>query len=80
MSKNNKLSPTQLILSQACEGSIVTTRELLKTLSLTDLAAMREGDLTIEDLKEIVSDIASQKEVASQTERLAEDGDNDHLL
>ncbi len=78
INENNKLSPTQLILSQACEGSIVTTRELVKTLSLSDLAALREGDLTVDDLKEIVLDIASQKEATSQAKQLTED--DDHLL
>lgn len=77
MTKNNKLSPIQILLSQACEGSLVTTRELVKTLSLSDLAALREGELTVDDLKEIVADIASQKEVTSHTDRQTEE-DDDH--
>ena len=75
MNKNNELSHAQIILYHACEGSVVTTRELVKTPSLSDFAALREGYLTVDDLKEFVLDIASQKEVTSQDEQLTVNDD-----
>ena len=56
--EENTLSPLQLTLREACDGTSVSTRELLKELSSVDLAAIREGELTIDDLKEIVLDLA----------------------
>lgn len=63
---NTSKNPLQKILEKACKGTAVTTRELITALSAYDLAAIREGEITAEDLKTIVSDIADDKENADR--------------
>ena len=79
-SKNNKLSPLQLALRQACAGTTITTRELIKELSFSDLADLREGELTVDDLREIVLDLASAKDDSFLSDIVVEDDGNPEVL
>ena len=56
------LRPLQIMLRQACAGTSVSTRELVKELTFSDLANLREGEMTVDNLKEIVSDLAAGKD------------------
>ena len=58
---NDGTSPLHKILSEACKGFDIETRELLKALTHDDLASIKEGELTAEDLREIARDIADSK-------------------
>lgn len=51
----------QSLLSIACEGTSVTVRELIKVLSIEEITMIKSGDLTLDDLKEIVCDIADSQ-------------------
>lgn len=52
----------QTILETACKGTSVTTRELLKELTTDDLADIRNGDMTFEDIVSLVMDLADNKD------------------
>ena len=55
----------QWALKCACEGTDVTTRELLKTLAWDDIARIKEGEITVEDLRLTVMELADSKEKAA---------------
>ncbi len=63
-SENNKQSLLQRILEKACKGTSVTTRELFVELTQDDLASVKNGELTAEDLRLLVLDLADSKENA----------------
>ena len=52
----------QSFLIAACEGTSVTTRELVKELSLEDIALIKSGDISLDEIKEIVLDLADAKD------------------
>ena len=58
---NDDSSPLHETLSKACKGFDIETRELLKALTHDDLASIKEGELTADDLREIARDIADSK-------------------
>ena len=58
---NDNSSPLHKTLSEACKGFDIETRELLKALTHDDLASIKEGELTADDLREIARDIADSK-------------------
>lgn len=63
MSKENSAKNIlQKTLTEACQGTSVTTRELIAELSKYDLTAIREGEMTADDLKPLVLDIADGKD------------------
>ena len=55
----------QKTLEQACQGTSVTTKELIAELTKYDLEAIREGEMTADDLKPLVFDIADGKDNAN---------------
>ena len=58
---NNDSSPLHETLLLACKGFDIETRELLKALTHDDLVSIKEGELTVDDLREIARDIADSK-------------------
>ena len=67
-------NPLQEILKQACADTIVSTKELIKELSRDDLINIREGEMTVDDLRQIVLDLIESKTIkdASQNNIHAE--------
>ena len=66
--KEDTTNPTavfQSVLKSACEGTRVTTRELLKTLAWEDIARIKEGEITVEDLRLTVLELEDSKDKAS---------------
>lgn len=57
-------SVLQTTLEAACKGTSVTTRELIKELTIDDIADIKSGDLTTADLVNIVLDMADDKDNA----------------
>ncbi len=57
-----KTSVLQTILETACKGTSVTTRELLKELTIDDLADIRNGDMTTDDIVSLVLELADNKD------------------
>jgi hypothetical protein len=57
-----KTSVLQTILKTACKGTSVTTRELLKELTTDDLADIRNGDMTTDDIVSLVLELADNKD------------------
>ncbi len=53
------------LIGKACKGTTVTTKELLRELVDNGYQNFKELDLTLEDLKMIVSDIADSKEISA---------------
>ena len=60
-------SPLQKILAKACAGTIVTTKELVKELSREDFVNIKEGEMTVDDLRQIVLDLVESKAVGTQS-------------
>ncbi len=80
ISESDKLSPLQIMLKQACADTSVTTRELVKELSFSDLTDLREGELTVDDLREIVLDLASGKDDSIRFKIAAGDEGNFEMI
>ena len=59
---NTHVTLLHQVLSLACEGSCVTFRELFTTLSQEEIQAIKAGEIGIDDLKEIVNDLADSKQ------------------
>lgn len=59
-SMNNKIkaSALQIVLETACKGTSVTPRDLVKELSIDDLADIKNGDMTATDLVNLVTELA----------------------
>ena len=57
-----QISEFQLLLLAACEGTSVTTRELIKELSSEEVTLIKSGDITLNEIKEIVLDLADSKD------------------
>ena len=57
-----QISEFQLLLLAACDGTSVTTRELVKEFSLEEIALIKSGDITLDEIKEIVLDLADSKD------------------
>lgn len=53
------------LLEIACKGTTVSTKELLRELVNYGYQNFKDLDLTLEDLKMIVSDIADSKEISA---------------
>lgn len=53
------------LIGKACKGTTVSTKELLRELVYIGYKNFKELDLTLEDLKIIVSDIADSKEISA---------------
>lgn len=53
------------MLENACKGTLVTPKELSQELVTGGYKALKEINLSLEDLKAIVSDIADTKEIAA---------------
>ena len=66
---NDDSSPLHKTLSEACKGFDIETRELLKALTHDDLASIKEGELTADDLREIARDIADSKNDFDNSDR-----------
>ena len=52
----------QSLLLLACEGTSVTTRELIKALSIEEITLLKCGDISLDEIKEIVHDLADSKD------------------
>ena len=52
----------QAILETSCKGTSVTTRELIKELTIDDLADIKNGDMTATDLTNLVVELADYKD------------------
>lgn len=63
---NTQIKPSLLhtTLKSACKGTSVTTRELLKELTSEDLVEIKTGEMTVDDLKNVVLDLADNKDNA----------------
>lgn len=61
---NNVNKRFQKMLEKACKGTLVEPKELSQELVTGSYKALREIDLSLEDLKAIVSDIEDTKEIA----------------
>ena len=48
----------QKLLQTACKGTSVTTRDLAKELTLNDIASIKAGEIGLDYIREIVSDLA----------------------
>ena len=79
-SESHELSQLQIMLKQACAGTSVSTRELVKELSFSNLTDLREGELTVDDLREIVLDLASGKDDSILFEIAPGDDGNPEML
>ena len=60
---DNNQNPLQDILKKACADTIVSTKELVKELSRDDLVNIREGEMTVGDLRQIVLDLVESKAI-----------------
>lgn len=56
-----QINEFQSLLLAACEGTSVTTRELVKELSSEEITLIKSGDITLDEIKEIVLDLADSK-------------------
>ena len=52
----------QSLLLAACKGTSITTRELVKELSFEEITLIKSGDISLEEIKEIVIDLADTKD------------------
>ncbi len=52
----------QRLLQRACKGTSVTTRDLVRELTLNDIASIKTGEIGLDYIKEIVSDLADSKD------------------
>ncbi len=57
-----KTSVLQSILEAACKGTSITTRELIKELTIDDLADIKSGDMSAADLMSLVLELADNKD------------------
>jgi len=57
-----QINEFQLLLLAACEGTSVTTRELVKELSSEEITLIKSGEISLDDIKEIVNDLADSKD------------------
>ena len=57
-----QISEFQSLLLAACQGTSVTTRELIKVLSLEEIALIKSGDINPDEIKEVVLDLADSKD------------------
>ena len=55
----------QRFLQAACKGTTVTPRELVVALTIDDIRRIKSGDLIIDDVREIVKDLADSKDNAA---------------
>ena len=62
MRDKTKLEPLQFILKTACTGTSVTTRDLIKELTKDDLADIKNGYMTANDLTDLVMELADNKD------------------
>jgi hypothetical protein len=62
MYDKTKTSVLQSILETACKGTSVTTRELIKELTIDDLADIKSGDMSAADLTSLVLELADNKD------------------
>lgn len=66
MSNSNNVNKRfQKMLEKACKGTFVTPRELNQELVAGSYKNLKEMDLSLEDLKLVVSDIEDTKEIAA---------------
>lgn len=65
---DNDQNPLQEILKQACADTIVSTKELIKELSRDDLINIREGEMTVDDLRQIVLDLIESKTIKNKSQ------------
>lgn len=63
--ESNTSNVFQAIVQKACEGTSITTKELIKTLDWEDIARIKEGELTVEDLRLTVLELADSKDMAA---------------
>ena len=65
-SKQANIEVTSLkdLLNLACEGTGVSRRELFKALSRWEIKSVKEGDVTVDDLKQIVLEIEDSNQNA----------------
>jgi hypothetical protein len=61
---SNKIKPEALqeVLKAACKGTSVTTRELIKELTIDEVADIKNGYITAADLIDLVMDLAESKD------------------
>ena len=57
-----KTGALQTILETACKGTSITTRELIKELTMDDLADIKNGEITATDLTNLVLELADNKD------------------
>ncbi len=57
-----QINEFQSQLQAACEGTSVSTRELVKELSVEEIALIKSGDISLEEIKETVRDLADTKD------------------
>ena len=50
------------LLRKACDGTPMTVKELISGLTPVQLNSLRQGELDLEDLKSIVSDLLDEKD------------------
>ena len=52
-----QIPPIKQILELACEGTTITFKQLFSALSTEEIADAKAGQITIEDLKEIINEL-----------------------
>tara|TARA_R110002096_G_scaffold78934_11_gene185512 strand:+ start:1227 stop:1478 length:252 start_codon:yes stop_codon:yes gene_type:complete len=64
---HDKIKPSvlQAALETACKGTSVTTRELVKELTVDEIAEIKSGDITAADLVNLVLELADNKDNAT---------------
>ena len=66
MSAKTNTNILQAALEVACKGTTVTPRELIKELSKDELLEIKSGDLTVADLRNLVTEMADDKDNIEQ--------------
>lgn len=59
---NDEINEFRSLLLAACEGTSVTTRELIKAFSPEEITLIKAGDISFTDIQEVVSELADTKD------------------